>query len=68
MAAATNWNEKKFNRSLITDALKSYEDKNSETETSHENWSKAMRALESNFDDAFGRAIQSLNDGYKGKK
>jgi hypothetical protein len=68
LAALTNWNEKKFNPVVIENALRSYEDKNSESETSHEKWSNAMRALEGNFDEAFGRAIQSLDDHYKGKK
>ncbi|TGL06477.1 hypothetical protein EHQ43_08675 [Leptospira bouyouniensis] len=68
MTVSTNWNEKKFNRSHILEALNTYEDKNSESETSHEKWSKAMRALEGKFDDSFARAIQSLNDGYRGKK
>ncbi len=53
-------NDKRYDQSVIREALSSYEDRNSENETSHKNWSQAMRTLEGNFDSSFASAVDSL--------
>lgn len=65
MTGATNWNKKKLSPTRVVAALNSYEDRNSESATSHANWKSAMRALEGNFDDAIGRAVTELHDEYQ---
>ncbi|PKA06349.1 hypothetical protein CH375_00140 [Leptospira ellisii] len=60
-----NWNDQKVTKSRIEKTLESYEDKNSESVTSYEDWKSAMRSLEGNFDHSFAKAIKPLNDSYQ---
>ncbi|WP_061243416.1 hypothetical protein [Leptospira interrogans] len=60
-----NWNDQRLSKSKIEMALKSYEDKNSDSMTSHEDWKSAMRALEGQFDQVIGKVITDLHNEYK---